>query len=83
MGAKRSSSATSAPRGLPGAVATEFPASVKEPGVAERIRKFYREVAIPAESSSVRGVLAAYDRIDILVNNAFDPTSDRSEGQVF
>jgi NADP-dependent 3-hydroxy acid dehydrogenase YdfG len=34
----------------PGAVATELPSSVTEPDVAERIRKFYDDVAIPAES---------------------------------
>ena len=34
----------------PGAVATELPNSVTDPQAAERIRKFYAEVAIPAES---------------------------------
>jgi NADP-dependent 3-hydroxy acid dehydrogenase YdfG len=34
----------------PGAVATELPDSVSDPDVAERIRKFYEENAIPAES---------------------------------
>src|SRR5271165_4708019 len=34
----------------PGAVATELPTSVTEPDVAERIRTFYGEIAIPAES---------------------------------
>src|SRR4051794_9914338 len=34
----------------PGAVATELPDGVTEPDVAERLRKFYEEVAIPAES---------------------------------
>jgi NADP-dependent 3-hydroxy acid dehydrogenase YdfG len=34
----------------PGAVATELPSSVTEPDVAERLRKFYAEVAIPAAS---------------------------------
>ena len=34
----------------PGAVATELPNCVTEPDVAERLRKFYGEVAIPAKS---------------------------------
>ena len=34
----------------PGAVATELPDSVTDPATAERIRKFYAEVAIPAAS---------------------------------
>jgi NADP-dependent 3-hydroxy acid dehydrogenase YdfG len=34
----------------PGAVATELPNSVTDPDAAERIRKFYTETALPAES---------------------------------
>jgi NADP-dependent 3-hydroxy acid dehydrogenase YdfG len=34
----------------PGAVATELPSSVTEPDIAESIQKFYKEIAIPAES---------------------------------
>jgi NADP-dependent 3-hydroxy acid dehydrogenase YdfG len=34
----------------PCAVATELPDGVTEPDVAARIRKFYQEIAIPAES---------------------------------
>jgi len=34
----------------PGAVATELPNSVTDPDAAERIHKFYEQVAIPAES---------------------------------
>jgi NADP-dependent 3-hydroxy acid dehydrogenase YdfG len=34
----------------PGAVATELTNTISEPDVAERMRKFYEEVAIPAES---------------------------------
>jgi len=34
----------------PGAVATELPNTVTDPQAAERIRKFYADVAIPAES---------------------------------
>ena len=34
----------------PGAVATELPLSVTDPAAAERVRKVYSEVAIPADS---------------------------------
>jgi NAD(P)-dependent dehydrogenase (short-subunit alcohol dehydrogenase family) len=34
----------------PGAVATELPNSVTEPDVAEGVQKFYKEIAIPAQS---------------------------------
>lgn len=34
----------------PGAVATELPHSVTDPESAERIRKFYAQIAIPADS---------------------------------
>ena len=34
----------------PGAVATELPDSVTDPDVAERLHKFYAEIAIPADS---------------------------------
>jgi NADP-dependent 3-hydroxy acid dehydrogenase YdfG len=34
----------------PGAVATELPNSVSDPVAAERIRDFYSQVAIPADS---------------------------------
>jgi NADP-dependent 3-hydroxy acid dehydrogenase YdfG len=34
----------------PGAVATELPNSATEPDVAENLRKFYEEYAIPADS---------------------------------
>jgi NADP-dependent 3-hydroxy acid dehydrogenase YdfG len=39
----------------PGAVATELPNSVTDPDAAERIHKFYAEVAIPAESFAQQG----------------------------
>ncbi len=38
----------------PGAVATELPNSVTEPDIAESIHKFYKEIAIPAESFARR-----------------------------
>src|SRR5437588_1166392 len=34
----------------PGAVATELPNSVSDPAAAERLRGFYAEVAVPADS---------------------------------
>lgn len=34
----------------PGAVATELPNSITDPGAAERIRTFYEQVAVPADS---------------------------------
>jgi len=34
----------------PGALATELPSSITEPDVAENVRKFVQEVALPAES---------------------------------
>ena len=34
----------------PGAVATELPNTVSDPDAGERLRKFYKEVAIPADS---------------------------------
>jgi NADP-dependent 3-hydroxy acid dehydrogenase YdfG len=37
----------------PGAVTSELPNSVTDPATAERLNKFYREVAIPAESFAV------------------------------
>jgi NAD(P)-dependent dehydrogenase (short-subunit alcohol dehydrogenase family) len=35
----------------PGAVATELPNSIIEPDIAERIHKFYKEIAIPPSRS--------------------------------
>ncbi len=51
----------------PGAVATELPQSVSEPDVAERIRKFYDDVAIPAESfaRAVAFAMSQPDEVDI------------------
>jgi NADP-dependent 3-hydroxy acid dehydrogenase YdfG len=34
----------------PGAVATELPNTVSDPAAAERLRGFYAEVAVPADS---------------------------------
>jgi NADP-dependent 3-hydroxy acid dehydrogenase YdfG len=51
----------------PGAVATELPDGVSEPDVAERLRKFYAEVAIPAESfaRAVAFAIAQPGEVDI------------------
>ena len=51
----------------PGAVATELPDSVTEPDVAEGIRKFYEENAIPAESfaRAVAFAMSQPEEVDI------------------
>ena len=51
----------------PGAVATELPNTITDPGAAERIRKFYAEVAIPAPSfaRAVAFVMSQPDDVDV------------------
>ena len=51
----------------PGAVATELPDSVTDPAAAERIKKFYAEVAIPAGSfaRAVAYAMSQPDEVDI------------------
>jgi NADP-dependent 3-hydroxy acid dehydrogenase YdfG len=59
----------------PGAVATELPNSVTDPDAAERIHKFYAEVAIPAESFAQAVVFAIGQPEDVDVNEIlFRPT---------
>lgn len=59
----------------PGAVATELPDSVTEPDVADRIHKFYKEVAIPAESFARAVAFAMSQPEDVDVNEIlFRPT---------
>jgi NADP-dependent 3-hydroxy acid dehydrogenase YdfG len=59
----------------PGAVATELPNSVTEPDVAERIHKFYEEIAIPAESFARAVAFAMSQPEDVDVNEIlFRPT---------
>jgi NADP-dependent 3-hydroxy acid dehydrogenase YdfG len=59
----------------PGAVATELPNSVTEADVADRINKFYREVAIPAESFARAVAFAMSQPEDVDVNEIlFRPT---------
>jgi NADP-dependent 3-hydroxy acid dehydrogenase YdfG len=52
----------------PGAVATELPNSVTDPDAAERIRKFYAEVAVPAESFARAVAFAISQPEDVDVN---------------
>ena len=51
----------------PGAVATELPDSVTDPVAAERVRKVYDEVAIPADSfaRAVAFAIAQPEEVDI------------------
>ena len=59
----------------PGAVATELPDSVTDPEIAERIRKFYAEVAIPAGSFARAVAFAIGQPDDVDVNEIlFRPT---------
>jgi NADP-dependent 3-hydroxy acid dehydrogenase YdfG len=59
----------------PGAVATELPQSVTDPEAAERIRKFYEAVAIPAESFARAVAFAMSQPEDVDVNEIlFRPT---------
>ncbi len=59
----------------PGAVATELPDSVTEPDVAERIRKFYEENAIPAESFAKAVAFAIDQPEEVDINEIlFRPT---------
>ena len=59
----------------PGAVATELPNSVTEPDVAQRIQKFYKEIAIPAESFARAVAFAMSQPEEVDVNEIlFRPT---------
>jgi NADP-dependent 3-hydroxy acid dehydrogenase YdfG len=59
----------------PGAVATELPNSVTDPDTAERIREFYKETAIPADSFARAVVFAMSQPDDVDVNEIlFRPT---------
>ncbi|MEH2462243.1 SDR family oxidoreductase [Nostoc sp.] len=60
----------------PGAVATELPNSVTDPDTAERIHKFYEEMAIPADSFARVVAFAMSQPEDVDVNEVlFRPTS--------
>ena len=59
----------------PGAVATELPNTVTDPQAAARIRKFYAEVAIPAESFARAVAFAMSQPEEVDVNEIlFRPT---------
>jgi len=59
----------------PGAVATELPDSVKDPVAGERIRKYYDEVAIPADSFARAVAFAISQPQDVDINEIlFRPT---------
>ena len=52
----------------PGAVATELPDSVTEPDIAEKIRTYYDEIAIPAESFAQVVIFAMSQPEEVDVN---------------
>ncbi|MBV9680501.1 MAG: SDR family oxidoreductase [Solirubrobacterales bacterium] len=59
----------------PGAVATELPNSVTDPEAAARIRKFYEDAAIPAESFARAVAFAISQPEDVDINEIlFRPT---------
>lgn len=59
----------------PGAVATELPDSATEPDVAENLRKFYAEYAIPADSFARAVAFAISQPDDVDINEIlFRPT---------
>jgi NADP-dependent 3-hydroxy acid dehydrogenase YdfG len=59
----------------PGAVATELPNSVTDPDTAARIREFYAQAAIPADSFARAVAFAISQPKDVDVNEIlFRPT---------
>jgi NADP-dependent 3-hydroxy acid dehydrogenase YdfG len=59
----------------PGAVATELPNSVTDPAAAERIKKFYADVAVPADSFACAVAYAMGQPDDVDINEIlFRPT---------
>jgi NADP-dependent 3-hydroxy acid dehydrogenase YdfG len=59
----------------PGAVATELPNGVTDPAAAERIRKFYADIAIPADSFARVVAFAMSQPEDVDINEIlFRPT---------
>jgi NADP-dependent 3-hydroxy acid dehydrogenase YdfG len=59
----------------PGAVATELPNSVSDPDAAERIRKFYADVAVPADAFARAVAFAVSQPEDVDINEIlFRPT---------
>src|SRR6266850_245755 len=59
----------------PGAVATELPNGVTDPATAERIKKFYADVAVPADSFARAVAFAVSEPDDVDINEIlFRPT---------
>lgn len=59
----------------PGAVATELPESVTDPASAERIKKFYADVAVPADAFARAVAYAIGEPQDVDINEIlFRPT---------
>lgn len=59
----------------PGAVATELPDSVTEPDIGENVKKFYEELAIPADSFARAVAFAISQPADVDINEIlFRPT---------
>jgi NADP-dependent 3-hydroxy acid dehydrogenase YdfG len=59
----------------PGAVATELPNGVTDPATAERIKKFYADVAVPADSFARAVAFAMSQPEDVDINEIlFRPT---------
>ena len=59
----------------PGAVATELPNSVTDPAAAERIKKFYAELAVPSDSFARAVAYAMSQPNDVDINEIlFRPT---------
>ena len=59
----------------PGAIATELPDSITEPDIAENVRKFVQEIALPAESFARAVAFAMSQPEDMDVNEIlFRPT---------
>lgn len=59
----------------PGAVATELPDSISEPDVAETMRKYYDDIAIPADSFAQTVVFAMSQPDEVDINEIlFRPT---------
>jgi NADP-dependent 3-hydroxy acid dehydrogenase YdfG len=59
----------------PGAVATELPSSVSDPDASARIRKFYAEAAIPADSFARAAAFAISQPEEVDINEIlFRPT---------
>jgi NADP-dependent 3-hydroxy acid dehydrogenase YdfG len=59
----------------PGALATELPNSISDPVAAERVRKFYADAAIPADSFARTVVFAISQPQEVDINEiVFRPT---------